>query len=128
MADQADSTLTERIVEQLTLVGLREFSFDAPADGGFKTHETSEFVSVSWSTARAYAESAHEQLLAGDVAHSDVARYGRVLEIMADAIQQILSTAGFDARPADDAYSPATVQVKRPAQDLNPHNLSVQEG
>lgn len=101
----------EQVSEQLMLVGLREYSFDAPKDGGFRVLETDGLVSVEWSTTEAYAQPSYKQLGIGNIGHPHVTRHGKVLQIMARAMLEILLAAGFVARLSANEYTPAAVEV-----------------
>lgn len=102
----------EDVVGALTRAGLTRIDPDDRRAGGFGVQLGEGFVGVVWSPSRELSHAAFEQLQKGNVSDPIVMRMGRVIEVMATAMVQILHASGFDARMSTDDMMPEVVEVR----------------
>jgi hypothetical protein len=112
------SQLARRVEDELRRAGLRASSLEPEDEGGFALHidgdaEDSEPpVSVVWRASRALLDEVFRHMAGGgDPPHQLVRHTGHINHAMAQAIIQILRSAGLKAQMSTDDMDPLTVEV-----------------
>jgi hypothetical protein len=107
----SDQGLAEAVTQRLKLAGLPGIPLDGPG-GGFAVQPDEDVIYVVWSPSEELSVAAFEQLERGNVQDPVVVHVGRIKHAMADAMLEILRSAGFGAAMSKDDMAPATVEVR----------------
>jgi hypothetical protein len=117
--------LAGTVAEALRQAGLPRRA-DAPEAGGYGVQPAFPLsppevgAYVVWNSAGDLESEAFDHLEASDLEHASVLHLGRVLHAMAEAMVEILRSAGFEARMSNDDLAPATVEVLRTGRPPGP--------
>jgi hypothetical protein len=109
--------LARRVEDELRRAGLRASSLEPDDEGGLaldvnESAEDSEPpVSVVWRASHALLDEVFAHMSAGDPPHPLVQHTGHINHAMAQAIIEILRSAGLDAWISTDDMDPLTVEV-----------------
>jgi phosphoglycolate phosphatase-like HAD superfamily hydrolase len=117
--------LVDTVAEALRRAGLarRDDAWEAGGYGvqpAFPLSPPEVGAYVVWHSAGELASEAFEHLEASDLEHASVLHMGRVLEAMAEAMLEILRSAGFEARMSNDDLAPGVVEVLRGGRPPGP--------
>lgn len=113
----------ESVDRQLRAAGLRSADLET-GEGGYviqvgEASNTDEpCVIVVWSVSAELTDQAFESMRSGQQAAGVVLHVGRIKHLMADALSEILVSAGMVARISSDDLAPAVVEVL-PSRDRN---------
>jgi len=112
------SQLARRVEDVLHRAGLRASSLEPPADGGFGLQVVDDAeppdpaVYVVWRSSGELLNEVYEHMSnRRDVMHPLVLHAGHINHAMAQAMLEILRSAGLNARMSTDDLDPLTVEV-----------------
>jgi hypothetical protein len=112
------SQLARRVEDELHRAGLRTHSLEPPDDGGFGLQVVDDAeppapaVYVVWCSSGELLDEVYEHMInRKDVTHPLVLHVGHINHAMAQAMLEILLSAGLHARMSPDDLDPLTVEV-----------------